>query len=263
MVISARAWTGLYTALILCFFLSGLFFRSFAWVAYFVLPLMVCIFCGYFVRDLAEALSAILLGVILYGIVGAVLCIILSTFEPFWTYLGSGPFARAAYGSEITTFYEAFGSVIALHIGFLLLQGPLGAFGVLVGTGANNVKETLRHAREGSEILSLFDYGFFRAIIEFIIGIVIAVNLRAFADSGGIPYSFILFFHLANVLTTTALVFVVPFFVTGYIVEWLVDLAIMSSGGILGTTLEFVIYSIPLFLLFVRLWNEHARAQDF
>ena len=224
---------------------------------------MVSIFYGYFVRDFAEAVSIIVLGVILFGIVGAVLCSILSTFEPFWTYLGSGPFARAAYGSEITTFYEAFGSVIAFHIGFLLIQAPLGVFGVLVGTGTKNVKETLWRAREGSEIMSIFDYGFFRATIEFIIGIVISVNLRAFTDSGGIPYDFILFFHLANVLTAITLVFVVPFFVTGYVVEWLIGLAIMSSGGILGTTIEFVIYSIPLFFLFVRLWNAHARAQDF
>jgi hypothetical protein len=111
--------------------------------------------------------------------------------------------------------------------------------------------------------MSMFEYGFFRATIEFIIGIVISASLKAFTDSGGIPYSFILLFHLVNVLTTIALVFVVPFFVTGYTAEWLTDLAIMSSGGILGTTIEFVIYSIPLLFLFVRLWNAHARAQDF
>jgi len=100
--------------------------------------------------------------------------------------------------------------------------------------------------------MSKIEYGFRRAITEMVSGIVVAVILQAFVSSGLIPYSYVLLFHLVNIVSTIALVFAIPYWATSYIIGWLIGLAIMSRSGLIGT-LEFVIYFIPFFVLIARL----------
>jgi len=99
--------------------------------------------------------------------------------------------------------------------------------------------------------MSKFEYGFSRAITEIVTGIVLAVVLEAFVTSGLIPYSYVLLFHLLNVVSTIAFIFAIPYWATSYIIGWLIGLTIMSRSGLIGA-LDFIIYLIPLFFLIAR-----------
>lgn len=99
--------------------------------------------------------------------------------------------------------------------------------------------------------MSRLEHGFRRAVTEIVGGIVFSAIMVAFASSGLIPDSFVLIFHLLNVLSTILLIFTIPFWTTSYIIGWLFGLWIMSSSGLIGI-LELLIYLVPLVILVIR-----------
>jgi hypothetical protein len=123
-----------------CFFFIGLYFPSSALASFFVLPLALSILYGYFIKDVKETMSIIIIGLILYGAITGILCGILSTLQPFWRHLENWPFLFP----EITMFDEAFATIFILCLGFFALQIPLGVFGAFIGLSAEKLKKTLR-----------------------------------------------------------------------------------------------------------------------
>ncbi|MGB9693491.1 MAG: hypothetical protein ACPLYF_01460 [Fervidobacterium sp.] len=78
--------------------------------------------------------------------------------------------------------------------------------------------------------MSKFEYGFVRAVSEIVAGFVMPVFLSSFVDAGLIPASFVLLFHVLNVLSTKLLVFAMPFWATSYSIGWLGGLWVMYGS---------------------------------
>jgi hypothetical protein len=105
--------------------------------------------------------------------------------------------------------------------------------------------------------MSKFGYGVGRAISEIVAGIVTSTILVAFMNSGLLNPSFMLLFHLINILSTIALIFAVPFWATSYILRWLFGLWIMFSSRLVGI-LELLVYLVPLIILIIRFLKKCA-----
>ena len=105
--------------------------------------------------------------------------------------------------------------------------------------------------------MSKFEYGMKRAISEMMAGIITSTILIAFVNSELLNPSFMLLFHLINILSTIALIFAVPFWATNYILRWLFGLWIMFSSQLVGI-LELLVYLVPLIILIVRFLKKCA-----
>jgi len=105
--------------------------------------------------------------------------------------------------------------------------------------------------------MSRFEYGMKRAISEIVAGIITSTVLIAFVNSELLNPSFMLLFHLINILSTIALIFAMPFWATSYILGWLFGLWIMFSSGLVGI-LEFLVYLVPLVILIIRFLKKFA-----
>ena len=101
-----------------------------------------------------------------------------------------------------------------------------------------------------------FWHGYQRAVSEVIGGVITAVILNAFISSGLLDPSFVLYFKLLNMLGLMALVLVMPYWGTIYLIGWLFGLIIMAESGLVGI-LDFIIYfGIPLVILIVRVCKK-------
>lgn len=100
-----------------------------------------------------------------------------------------------------------------------------------------------------------FEYGVKRAIGEVIGGLITSVIVSAFASSGLLSPAYVLLFGLINVIGTVALILVMPYWGTTYLIGWLFGLWILLQSGLIGI-LEVVIYfGIPLAILVIRIVN--------
>ncbi|MBX5321917.1 MAG: hypothetical protein ACQXXG_02865 [Candidatus Bathyarchaeia archaeon] len=99
--------------------------------------------------------------------------------------------------------------------------------------------------------MSKLEYGFVRAISEIVAGFVMSVFLSSFVNAGLIPDSFVLLFHVLNVLSTVLLVFAMPFWATSYSIGWLVGLWVMYSSGLVEV-FELLVYLVPLIIVGIR-----------
>ena len=105
--------------------------------------------------------------------------------------------------------------------------------------------------------MSKFGYGVRRTISEIVAGIVTSTILVVFVNSGLLNPSFMLLFHLINILSTIALIFAMPFWATNYILGWLFGLWIMFSSGLVGIS-ELLVYLVPLVILIIRFLKKFA-----
>ena len=96
-----------------------------------------------------------------------------------------------------------------------------------------------------------FEYGFKRAVSEVVAGLIMSVVLASFVDAGLIPASFVLLFHVLNVLSTVLMVFAMPFWATSYSIGWLLGLWVMYSSGLVDV-FELLIYLVPLIVVGIR-----------
>jgi hypothetical protein len=127
-------WLSLYACLMLSFFLAGICFSDFAWVGFFALPFAVNVLYGYLRKVTGEVFHTIALGFVAYVFLAVVTLGMLSTQEPFWSYLES--LGGSGLYSEITTTEQALGTAGALWVGLLPIQFPWAILGVLLGIGA-------------------------------------------------------------------------------------------------------------------------------
>ena len=99
--------------------------------------------------------------------------------------------------------------------------------------------------------MSKFEYGFKRAVSEVVAGLIMSAVLASFVNEGLIPVSFVLLFHVLNVLSTVLMVFAMPFWATSYSIGWLLGLWVMYSSGLVDV-LELVVYLVPLIIVVIR-----------
>jgi len=99
--------------------------------------------------------------------------------------------------------------------------------------------------------MSKFEYGFVRAVSEVVTGFVMWVVLSSFVNAGLIPASFVLLFHVLNVLSTVLMVFAMPFWATSYSIGWLVGLWVMYGSGLIEV-FELLVYLVPLIIVVIR-----------
>jgi hypothetical protein len=139
-------WTSLYALLLLCFFFIGIYYRSFTWAGFFVLPFAMSIFYGYFRKLTGDVFRTATVGLVLYALSTAVLLGILTTFEAFWVYLEN--WGELMGWQEVTAFNDAVGAAAILYIGVVTLQILLGFSGILVGIGIEKFAGLLRPSKE-------------------------------------------------------------------------------------------------------------------
>ncbi len=105
--------------------------------------------------------------------------------------------------------------------------------------------------------MSRLEYGFKRAVTEIIGGFISSLILDGFVESGAIPVSYMLLFHILNVVGTVTLILVMPFWATTYIIGWFFGLFILSGSGLVNG-LDFLFYFVPLlFVLGWRFFKSH------
>lgn len=78
-----------------------------------------------------------------------------------------------------------------------------------------------------------------------------SVVLSSFVNAGLIPASFVLLFHVLNVISTVCLVFAMPFWATSYSIGWLVGLWVMYGSGLVEV-FELLVYLMPLIIVGIR-----------
>ena len=103
-----------------------------------------------------------------------------------------------------------------------------------------------------------FEYGFKRAFVEIIGGIVTSIIVTAFTNSGLLDPSYVLLFNLLNVFGIIMLLLVMPYWGITYLMGWLFGLFILLQSGLIGI-LEFVIYlvvSLAILIIRIKFWLE-------
>ena len=128
----------------LSLFFFGLLFRDYAWGAFFVLPLTSSVLYSYFSKEAKKALLVIVPGILLFGVLAAILGGVLINHELFWGYLNKVPY----FDLSITTYDVALSYLAVMIVGFASLQVPLQAFGTLIGVYAHGLRESLLPTEE-------------------------------------------------------------------------------------------------------------------
>ena len=105
-------------------------------------------------------------------------------------------------------------------------------------------------------IMPKAQHGFLRAVREIIGGFVMSVALGAFASVGIIPYYYIVLYKLLNLILTISFILALPYWGTGYLLGWLVGLAIMAQVGLIEPW-DFLVYFVfPLIILTLRFLKQ-------
>lgn len=103
------------------------------------------------------------------------------------------------------------------------------------------------------------EHGYRRAFIEVFDGIILGSLINAFAGLGILPQSYFLYFKLLSFLGLIALILVMPYWGSGYMVGWLIGLYLMAKMGLIGP-IEFIIYvGVPFIILIIRLKKKMER----
>lgn len=87
-------WTVLYGLLMACFFLVGIYLPYLGWAGFIVLPLMTSAIVGYFSKQIREAFSVNVVGLVVYGVIALILIGVLSTSIAnalYWVHEASWP----------------------------------------------------------------------------------------------------------------------------------------------------------------------------
>lgn len=87
-------------------------------------------------------------------------------------------------------------------------------------------------------------------ISEIVGGIAASAILVACVNSGFLDPSWMLLFHLLNIIGAVSASFTVPYASITYIVGWLFGLGIMSYSGLVGIS-DLLVYLIPLLIILV------------
>jgi len=102
-----------------------------------------------------------------------------------------------------------------------------------------------------------FEHGYQMAVSEVIESSITASMLSALVSQCFLDQFWLLYFKLLNMLGTILLILVVPYWGTGYLIEWLFGLWILSQRGLVGFW-DFVFYfGIPLIVLIGRLCKKY------
>lgn len=97
------------------------------------------------------------------------------------------------------------------------------------------------------------EHGFLRAILEVVGGFLTSILMKMMENSGLIPATYLLMFKLITWLSTIIFILVFPYWGTGYLIGWLLGIALLYPSGLLEP-LDLVIYFIiPLIILILRL----------
>lgn len=95
-----------------------------------------------------------------------------------------------------------------------------------------------------------FEYGYKRAMLEFIGGCVFATVISIFVSQNFLNTSMLLFFKLINMLGTIFLILAIPCWSTEYMLGWLFGLFILLQAKLVGFW-DFVIYFGISFLVLI------------
>ena len=101
-------------------------------------------------------------------------------------------------------------------------------------------------------MLEKFEFGFKRAFLEVIGGLLAPILLSSFVSTGLIPLYFIWLFHLLSIASIVNLIRAMSYWSTFYIFGWLVGIFLFAYSGLL-TIFDFLLYIVPLIYLAFRL----------
>ena len=133
-IISTGLRASLYATFVICLFMIGVFYPSFAWASWLALPPIIAIFCGYLIDDFRKVVIIIFAGYILAVTVALALYAMpfseayKSCFMSTLEYFHFGP----------VTDEETLGCMVLTTLSFLSVQVPLGFCAALVGTKIKN-----------------------------------------------------------------------------------------------------------------------------
>ncbi len=99
------------------------------------------------------------------------------------------------------------------------------------------------------------EHGFERAISEIFSGFLIGVLIQILSEIKIVPYNihdYILSLKLIEFLGLVSLVYVTPYWGTGYLIGWLFGVYIMAKAGLLGISELIFYFVIPLIVLLAR-----------
>jgi hypothetical protein len=133
-ILSTGLRASLYATFVICLFIIGLFYPSFAWASWLALPPIIAIFCGYLIDNFRKVVIIILVGYLL-----AVAVMLALYVMPFWEAY------KSCFVSTLECFYfspaneeETLGGIFLITTSFLSFQVPLGFFGALIGANIKN-----------------------------------------------------------------------------------------------------------------------------
>ena len=96
------------------------------------------------------------------------------------------------------------------------------------------------------------EHGLKRAITEIVGGFITSAIISAFVKSGILDPSFILLFHLLNVIFIISLLLKMKYWGTSYLLGWLFGLLLMSQTGLVGTLELLIYFAVPIIYLIIR-----------
>jgi hypothetical protein len=99
--------------------------------------------------------------------------------------------------------------------------------------------------------ISIYEYGFRRAIIEVITGFIISIIINVLINSRLISLQYKVLFDLINAVATFSSIQIMPYWGTGYLLGWLTGITIIAQFRILDLW-EYTIYTIIGIIILVR-----------
>jgi len=133
-ILSTGLRASLYATFVICLFMIGVFYPSFAWASWLALPPIIAVFCGYLMHDFKNVVIIIFVGYLLAVAVALTLYVM--------------PFSEAyksCFMSTLEYFHispvtdeETLGCIVLTTLSFLSVQIPLGFFAALVGAKVKN-----------------------------------------------------------------------------------------------------------------------------
>ena len=78
-----------------------------------------------------------------------------------------------------------------------------------------------------------FDSGLNRIFGEIIGGLIASIIISSFVGTGLIPFYYIWFFYLLNIIDMIVLIQKMPYWATSYSVGWLIGVIILANTGLL------------------------------
>jgi len=96
------------------------------------------------------------------------------------------------------------------------------------------------------------EHGLKRAITEIVGGFITSAIISAFVKSEILDPSFILLFHLLNVILILSLLLKMKYWGTSYLLGWLFGLLLMSQTGLIGTLELLIYFAVPIIYIIIR-----------